>query len=239
MQKASFYRELKELNQYLYKHPNNDFKEWIFKDSYADNTGVFVSIFQKDDKTIFAVKGTDVNYSSTQRIKDSLNDTIKSDIAIYLHQIPAQYRPVEQYFNKIKNNYPNIIFTGYSLGGSIVQMLGTKYGNETITFEAIGTATICEPKYTNNIINFGNTLDIAFVSKIGAQIGEIYVMPITKNQEYYPNGIPNLYFHMYKTYGDPAKAEKYKPIRNRVKDYLKNGIIPTIQNRIDNLNQPK
>ena len=47
--------------------------------------------------------------------------------------------------------------------------------------------------------------------------------------------MPNSWFHMYKYYGDPASAEIYKPIKNRVKDYLKNGIIPTVHDKINSM----
>ena len=40
---------------------------------------------------------------------------------------------------------------------------------------------------------------------------------------------------MYKNYGDPACSEIYKPIKNRVKDYLKDGIIPTVKDKINSL----
>lgn len=60
-------------------------------------------------------------------------------------------------------------------------------------------------------------------------------MPVTSKKEIYPVGMPNPLFHMYKYYGDPASAEIYKPIKNRVKDYLKNGIIPTVHDKINSM----
>lgn len=181
MRSGSFLRELKELNQYLYTNPHKNFKNWELIDSYADNSGVLLELFLADNEYILAIKGTDIDYSSMKKAKDSISDLI-SDIEIYLNKLPEQYRHVKEYYSKIKGSYHKLLLTGYSLGGSLVQMLGNETGLETVTFAAIGTASIISPKHTTNITNYGNTLDCFFVANIGEQIGEIYVMPVTSNK---------------------------------------------------------
>lgn len=194
MQSGSYIDSLNELNQSLYKGLN-DFKEFKAVDSYSDNTGLFIGIFQKGNDTIFAIRGTDVLSGREEFLNDS-----SSIIALFERSIPMQLAPAEKYFNTVKNKYANIIFTGYSLGGSIAQILGNRYGNETYTFEAFATGSFESQKHSDNIYNFGNLNDPIFKADLKNHIGNVYSI---KTKIY--AGIVN---HLYPMYGKPSTAKK-------------------------------
>lgn len=220
MRDGSFYDKLSALNNYLYKNFGKDYQGWKVLDTHSTNSGVNICVFNISNETLFAIRGTEVFTRNVQEIKRDFT----ADGAMVAAKIPRQYKHAEEYYESIKDKYPNIIFTGYSLGGSIAQMLGGKYGNETITFEPYGTRGLQNPIYDKNIINFGNTLDIIFLTKLKDQVGLIYVMPITKQHVIYPKDTPGFRWHIFPNYGKPSEAEPYKLIRDRITDYVKNGI---------------
>ena len=68
-------------------------------------------------------------------------DWIDSDLPIALGLIPTtSLVDAMIFYNEIKNNplYAdcNISFTGHSLGGAIAELMGAKYGNTAVTFNA-------------------------------------------------------------------------------------------------------
>ena len=69
----------------------------------------------------------------------------------------------------------NVILTGHSLGGSEAQILGAKYGVETVTFAAYGTKYLSgmEINYTDNITNYGNAQDGVYVMNITKEVFEL------------------------------------------------------------------
>lgn len=226
MRSGSFLRELKELNQYLYTNPHKNFKNWELLDSYSDTSGVFIEIFDiGNNEVLMAVRGTDVNLTQVS-VKDAIND-IENDINIYLNKLPKQYKIVETFYNNNKNKYFKFILTGYSLGGSLVQMLGGEFNIETYTFEALGTKQIKQSN-GNSVTNFINVLDAFVHPTIKNQVGEIYVMKVTSKKEFYPYKPINPYYHWYPQYGEPTEIEKYNPSKEQsksIKNYLKDGII--------------
>lgn len=217
MRSGQFYDKVSGLSQFLYTNFGQNYEDWIVQDTYNTKSGVNICLFDiGNDETLFAIRGTQVEF--TQELKRDLT----ADIVMYLAKVPNQYKHAEIYFEQIKHKYKNIIFTGYSLGGSIAQMLGGKFGNETICFEPIGTRGLQTPQYENNIINFGNTMDMFFNSKLKNQVGLLYIMPIGPNKEFYPKGIPFINTHFPQNYGKPSQAKPYKLIRDRIKDYTTN-----------------
>ena len=133
---------------------------------------------------------SDVNFTF-----NSLQD-FKADFAILKKKIPNQYEKAEKFFLSNQNKYKNCIFVGYSLGGSLAQMLGSKYGNETITYNALSTGDIQGTCRHINIINFGNTLDCFFIYEVEKHIGDIFISPVTEKKELYPFKLPSPYYHI-------------------------------------------
>jgi len=229
MRSGSFIDSLKELSDYMYKHPNKDFKGWKLIDSYSDSSGVFIELFDLGGDVLISIKGTNVAIKSAAKRNDMLTDITESDLAIYMNKLPVQYKSVEEFYKKHKETYPNILVTGYSLGGSLAQMLGNEYGLETYTFEALGTNKISSPKHIGEIYNFINTLDVFVMPVLGRMLGKILVMPVTDKEEYYPIEPLNPLYHMYPYFGTPSKAEPYKRTKDRIKDFTKEGLLQTKQ----------
>lgn len=136
-------------------------------DIFKDDSGLFLIRVKKDNQEIIVIRGTE----------RSDKQDLASDNAMRKKKLPKQYYRAEQYILKLGIKKSNLILTGHSLGGSIAQCLGTKYGNEAVSFSAFGTAEFCEKKYENNITNYGMETDGIFMSKIWAQIGKTYIIP--------------------------------------------------------------
>lgn len=204
MRNGKFYDDLKELNQSLY-HGVKDFKNFIAIDSFEDNTGIKIGIYHKDNEYYFVILGTNIL---------SLKKDWQANRAMCEGKIPKQYYSAEKFYKAIKDKYPNIIFTGYSLGGSIAQMLGSTFGNETVCFEPYGTKNLKQGKYSNNIINFGNFHDWVFTVNFQNQIGKTQIMDVNADSK----EAPNWYWHQYHLYDTPSKAKPFygePPLKSR------------------------
>ena len=224
---SSFYDKLSDLNDSLYTI-KDQYDGWQVLDKYTDKTGVYIVVFDiGKGETLFAIKGTDAK-ASVNGIRDG-----KADYALKNNHIPAQYYHAAIYYKQIKSKYKTIIFTGYSLGGSIAQMLGNEFGNETITFEAYGTGKMVSPKHKDKIINFGNIYDAVFMEEPNEHIGEVYLIPVkpiikTRSLEThlpFKHGKPSQ-GELCKTYLMPNK-EYFEQQKNMYKKYLKDGIVNT------------
>lgn len=194
MRSGSFYDDLKDLNNELYSGIH-DYKQFKTIEQYSDHSGVLIGIFQVEKEYIFAIKGTD----PFSLIKDW-----QTNRAMGEGKIPKQFYSAEKFYKQIKDKYHPLIFTGYSLGGSIAQMLGSTYGNETICYEPYGTKNLKNGN-TSNIINFGNLYDWVFMINFKNQVGKIYLMSVNAK----PDSKPNMYWHIYNLYGTPSKAKEY------------------------------
>lgn len=164
----SFCKNIYSDEQYL----RRVYKESLL-DIFKDDSGLFLIRLKKGNQEIIVIRGTHL----TDR------QDVASDITMWRKKLPKQYYRAEQYILKLDIKKSNIIFTGHSLGGSIAQCLGTKYGNETVTFSAYGTAEFCQKKYENNITNYGMETDGIFMSKIWAQIGKTYIIPVSNTPD--------------------------------------------------------
>lgn len=128
------------------------------------------------------------------------------DGAISLHLSHWQAWQAERYYKAIAKKYPGykITLTGHSLGGALVQHVGSKYGLRGITFNAPGLKRSKSDNQTekkSNIVNYVNMND-----PIGCSfkhIGEV--------RYYLPSGIVD---GKYKPHSDYIGADfsKYKPI---------------------------
>lgn len=226
MRSGSFYDKLAELSNHMYQNPTKDFKDWKFIDSFTDNTGLYVSLFDTGKEIIFSVKGTDIFKGNGIKVD------FKADISLFKNEIPSQIDSADKYYQTISEKYSNIIFTGYSLGGSIVQALGTRYGKETVTFEAFAVGSFEKAQNTSNIINFGSLLDPIFKADLSNHIGDVYAIPSIMDNK----TMGNLFKHTYFFFGKPSTAKKIdknidirsiykdtKAIENTAK-YIKQGI---------------
>ena len=209
MRSGQFYDKLSDLNDSLY-NIKDSYGDWEILDKYSDITGLQIFLFDiGNNETLFAIKGTDVKVGYV-----SPGD-ILADVALKNSRVPLQYKHAKVYYQKIVAKHTHVIFTGYSLGGSIAQMLGNEFGNETITFEAFATGSIVSPNHTDNIINFGNILDGVFMHDPNNHLGAIYLMPVNTSAT-----IRNLLTHFPGAHGKPSQAKLCTTKLESNKDYL-------------------
>lgn len=190
------YRDLKDLNNAVYNSPNQDFNGFKWVDTY-ESKGLLASVYKQGNEFILAIKCTDV-------FRRTMIIDIRNDIAIYRKHLPEQSFCLETYYNKIKDKCPISLITGYSLGGSLAQILSGRHKIEAITFCSVGTKGLC--KDDSRITNFGNLLDIFYTLSLARQVGKIMIMKVGDPPQYYPNGTPSLLNHFYSNYGDPETA---------------------------------
>ena len=98
----------------------------------------------------------------------------------FKNEIPTQLKDAEKFYFDIKNKLGDkakdykIVFTGHSLGGTLAQLMGAKYGDETVTFNAYGAGKLkgAEINHTDNITNYGHINDKVFNAGKGSHIGK-------------------------------------------------------------------
>ena len=106
----------------------------------------------KDKTVVIAYKGVDEH----SYIKDW---GINGAYSFLSKTIPLQFKDAEKLYYDVINKLGNsakdykIDFAGYSLDGNLAQLMGAKYGNETVTFNAYGAGFIknAEIKHKRNI----------------------------------------------------------------------------------------
>ena len=82
------------------------------------------------DARLYDIDGVKVIcYVGTTGVRDIL-----TDLALPFAKLPIHYKHGEQFLQDTIKLCSEIIITGHSLGGSIAQMLGGKYGITTICF---------------------------------------------------------------------------------------------------------
>lgn len=200
--------------------------------------GFYADAINYQNETYIVVKGTDMQYNKNFFIEPD----IKDDYRIISKSItPKQLESSKNFYNTIKNkpDIKNIILVGYSLGGTIQQRLGAETGEETVTFNAIGSAEL-KPKiknpHTNNITNYTNKADLLTLPFCKEQLGKIYVIPYNKNDinihslesldslskretlsnekiEFYSKNFKNIYLKL---------IEVFKPFYKKEADKIKN-----------------
>ena len=211
----NFYKDLQKLNDYIYHTKQYKKPEgWICIDKYNDKkTGMYAEAYQHyNGEVVMVIKGMNI---------PDLKDIVSAE-RLEANRIPSQVEPAYKFYSQLSDKYENVVISGYSLGGSIAQILGNDLGVETITFEAYGTGDFIKPNHTENIINFGNENDPVFLKKINKQIGTTYIIPketVDNDKVYYSenkysvsniNNI-NLGKHFPGNYGDISKAVLYSP----------------------------
>ncbi|MBQ2644615.1 DUF2974 domain-containing protein [bacterium] len=149
MKDKTFLSELKQLSGCIYKNNNNKKpSNWILVSKEKNKkTGFYAETYAKNKNIIIVFRGTDMDKGKTEKFKD-----LSSDIMMDLFKLPpAQIINAMNYYKKIRKDFENynIMFTGHSLGGSLAQILGAQYGNETYTFNAYGTANLIKYQVKN------------------------------------------------------------------------------------------
>lgn len=153
-----------------------DYK-YVYSDANRGN-GYYAQVYRNDKLKTYVIsyKGSDL---------PSPNDWLRNNANMKLGFQPSQIKDAEDTYLNLRsklrkeNNGYKVVFVGYSLGGSEAQMLGAKYGNETITFNAYGTAHLrnMQINYTDNIVNYGNPNDWVFTDS--EHIGNVVNAPLT------------------------------------------------------------
>ena len=177
MTNYKLHEDCKILSKRIY--PDNrqqDSKGWTYKETHSNHrNGFYSEIYTKGDKAILVMRGTEAHSGKKEAIKDGY-----SDLQMGLQLLPRQMKDAEEaYLNAIrKYGKENVILTGHSLGGSEAQILGAKYGVETVTFAAYGTKYLSgmEINYTDNITNYGNAQDSVYAMNIDGQIGKTIIL---------------------------------------------------------------
>lgn len=181
---------------------------WIHKGTFINpKSGYYTEIYEKDGKVIFAVRGTEGKWTEKEFSKDFMNDT-----SMLLSFLPKQMKDAEEAYLAMVKKYgkENVILTGHSLGGSIVQILGAKYGAQTVTFSAFGTRNLrgVEINSTKNITNYGMIEDGIFRFNLDKQIGKTFIID-AKNNYSINDKEDKHYYHRLENYGDLSNGEEY------------------------------
>ena len=137
-----------------------------------------------------------VNNDGTKTVVISFkyNDLLLNDAFLYIQSalgtIPQQQKDAQALYNAVIDYYKDqnieIQFTGFSLGGTIAQLMGAEHLEcKTVTFAAPGVShfpNINTDLYYNNITNY---------TSINDPIGNLY-NSIGKTYLYYPMDIDNI-----------------------------------------------
>lgn len=186
----------KELNTYRYK------KSGLYAKSYINTSGKKVLV-----------------YAGTQSLAgfNEVRKDIGADAKLAIKRIPAQAEDAYQVYKKFidNNGDKDTIVVGYSLGGSLAQIICNETGAHGITFASYGVGDNIKPKYPNNIINFGSEGDPIFTLKKDKHIGEVYLIPDESSLVYKGTSINK---HMPNKIGDVSKAIKYENKYQQARD---------------------
>ena len=126
---------------------------------------------------------------------------------MFRKRIPQQANDAFLAYEEFNDRYGDgdTIVVGYSLGGSVAQILCNETGARGLTFEAFGVGDIVKPKYTAQIENYGNESDIIFNVNRDKQLGTNYIIPDDERPLNKRQGIEK---HMPNQIGDVSKAVK-------------------------------
>ena len=214
MTNYNLHNDCKKLSQRVYPENRHiDTNGWSYKGTYSNHkNGFYAEVYTKGDKAILTFRGTEKIWK-----KEGIKD-LKSDGLMGLETLPLQMKDAETAYLETIKKYgkDNVILTGHSLGGSEAQILGAKYGAETVTFAAYGTKTLTgvEVNYTDNITNYGNAQDGIFTKNIDGQIGKTIILNsngpkdgVFKKEYDFHDPRP---FHKLENFGDLSKGIEYK-----------------------------
>ena len=171
------YKEAVELCDGAQNNKNVEGWKTIKIGGYKQEHGLNVKIYKKDNKVVMAMSGT--NLISPLDDKNSL-EIIKTT------KIPRQFYSAEKMYQTIKKVYPDadIEFVGYSLGGSLANLMSHYTGKPSTAIAPIGSKHIAKAnpeifKYDDSKIDtYGFKNDSFYHFGNGKQSGKIHNLPI-------------------------------------------------------------
>lgn len=215
-----------------------------------------VTVYQKGKTVVLAFAGTERNPVHKSDVK---NDAI----ILTSNNIPRQYGDAQRLYEQIKKDYKgkgvNIEFTGYSLGGTLANLLSHHSGKPSTAFTPIGSKHIAQAnpdhfKYDDsNIKTYGVKGDWLFESNLNKQSGEIYVAPalpmkrdisgFKDDHPYLTGGVErlaqqknnvDLNYHMIENFSPELfqKAQKIGTSKDFALPNDKNGVAPAVAGKI-------
>ena len=202
-----FYKELENLSYCIYsKYKYNKPKNWKRIKKYEQKkNGFYAEAFQNENgRVVLVYRGTDTGHGINELRKD-----LGADIKLSVKKIPQQAYDAYLAYEDINNRYDNVLVTGYSLGGSLAQIVCNETGAEGITFAAYGVGDIVASKHTSQITNFGNENDPIFKWNMHNQLGTNYIIPDSDTS--LESG-KSLSKHMPNQIGDVSKAIEQKDL---------------------------
>lgn len=216
MTKYNSYKEILDLCNA--GHHNKDLKGWETLnefDNSSKNKDFNAKVYKQGNRIVISIAGTNM---------DSKND-INNDRAIFLNHIPSQYGDVERLYNQVKAKYPNakIESTGYSLGGTLSNLLSHRTGIKSTAIAPIGSQHIVNKhkdyfKYDgSNITTYGRKGDFLFNSNLNRQSGNIYIIPNMPKEHIKKVEDPHL-LHNYNPY-DLYQAQPYQHAQKQQTQY--------------------
>lgn len=149
-------------------------------DSFIPNTSFQARVYKNNNDIIIALAGTDLN----DKKGDWANDAV-----IFQNKIPNQYQNAKDLYAKIKHDFPNanIKLTGYSLGGTLANMVSCETGAPSTAIAPIGGLNaVSNNNYyfkhgDKNVISYGRAGDALFGLQLNDQIGKVMLLPNTQN----------------------------------------------------------
>ena len=195
MDKIKLYENLEKLSIHVYEPNNKPIPQgWeLITTRQVAATGFKGAIYYNKENNIAVVAfaGTDLpnNLKNTTQLKNVIKDVI-NDKQMLDSQTPVQLRAAVEFYEWAREHFPkaNLILTGHSLGGSLVQLVSAQTGTKGVTFNAFGTGKILENEgYKNwrhiNVDNIGNLTDLVFKINFDKQAGDTYVLDDTLNKK--------------------------------------------------------
>lgn len=189
-------------------HNKKDINGWQTLHEF-DNTSLNkqfdARVFKQGNRIVIGFAGSDLS---------TLSDWRNDGTIICTDKIPSQYYDAERLYNLVKQKYPNakIEATGYSLGGTLANLLAHRTGIRSTALAPIGSKHIAEKykdyfKYgDSNITTYGRKGDELFKRNLGKQSGKIYIIPDKENFNIDP--FSQHYLHNYEPF-DIYRAKPY------------------------------
>lgn len=175
MAKQLAYNEIIELiNGAQYKKDVRGWETLRNFDNNSLNNAFDYKVYKQGNKIVLSLSGTNILN----------NNDLRNDIAIWRGKIPSQYGDAERLYNNIKQKYPkaDIETVGYSLGGSVANLLSHRTGIPSYAVEPIGSQHIVDKnkdyfKYDgSNITTYGRNGDFLYNINKNKQSGNVKTM---------------------------------------------------------------
>ena len=144
-------------------------------ETFIPNPSFDAKVYQQGNDIVIAYAGTNT--------KDT-NDLI-NDMNLFFNKISTQYQNAKDLHAKIKHDFPNanIKLTGYSLGGTLANMVSCETGTPSTAIAPIGgKAAVSNNKYyfkygDKNVVSYGHSADLFFGKQLNDQLGSVKLLP--------------------------------------------------------------